>query len=95
MQPFWTNRPALDAVHPELRRWIHLGAIPAAFNKANIELGFSPAACHILATTLSKLLVERSQHAYTVHRALNLEKLRARPPPLPGEPISSGVPDPA
>jgi hypothetical protein len=36
------NQGALDAVHPELRRWIHLDAIAKAFNKVNSELDFSP-----------------------------------------------------
>ena len=95
-EPFWTCKAQNNAVDPDLHWWIQLGAITKSSVKEDRKLGFSPADCRSLALALSKLLVERSQHAYDVHRALNLEslRLRARPPPLPGEPISSGVPDP-
>ena len=63
---------------------MRLGAVPKPFDDYNGNLGFDPDACRTLATTLSKLLIERSQHAYKVHRALTLERFRARPPPLPG-----------
>ena len=94
MVPFWADKPMLDGLHHDLHYWMRLGAVPKPFNDYNRDLGFDPDACRTLATTLSKLLIERSQHAYKVHRALTLERFRARPPPLPGEHISSGVPDP-
>ena len=95
---FWSDDQWLSAIHPQLRTWISMGAVPTCLDAANANCGMKEREQQKMGIFFSQLMIERARFFKTVHLQLTRQIIKERPPPqpptgpLPGEGV--GPPSP-